>query len=113
MLKLSDLIIDPATLGDPLWLTEITPCYAYRDGKRTNTISGYKYTVAMPARGLEKISIRIGGPQRIDQPISYVAVGFEGLQLYIYWMDGNPMVGARAKDIHLVDPGSGSDTTAT
>lgn len=53
MLKITDIIIDPLTLGSKLWLVDIQPTYSYVDGRRTNTIIGYRYTIALPEKGLE------------------------------------------------------------
>ena len=37
--------------------------------KKTNTVSVYKYTVALPERNLEKVGVKIAGAQLVDQPI--------------------------------------------
>lgn len=44
MLKITDIIIDPLTLGSKLWLVDIQPAYSYVNGHRTDTITGYRYT---------------------------------------------------------------------
>lgn len=101
MFKLQNLKIDVAgTLGERYWLTEVRPIYKYTDNKKTDEISGYRYTIVLPERGLEKISVKIEDKKRIDTPDNYVEVDFEDLELYIYWMSGQPQIGARAKDIH-------------
>ena len=58
-MKLQDLIIDPRSLGSKLWLVDVAPVYEYKDNKRTENITGYRYTVAMPEKALEKINIKI------------------------------------------------------
>ena len=104
MLKITDIIIDPLTLGSKLWLVDIQPTYSYVDGRRTNTISGYRYTIALPEKGLEKISVRIDGGQKAEKPNGFVEVTFQNLELYIYWGTQNqPQLGARATDIQLVE----------
>ena len=104
MLKITDVIIDPCTLGDKLWLVDVHPAYSYIDGHRTDTITGYRYTVALPEKNLEKIAVRIDGEQKIEAPNGFVEVTFQNLELYIYWGAQNqPQVGARATDIQLVE----------
>ena len=53
-MRLSDLTIDPRSLGEKLWLVDVTPAYEYKEGVRTDNISGYRYAVALPERGLDK-----------------------------------------------------------
>lgn len=101
-MKLTDLIIDPRTLGDRLWLVDVTPAYQYITGKRTDTITGYRYTVALPDHGLDKIAIRIDGPQQMSAPDGYIGVVCEGLELYLYWAQGDYHIGARATGIRPV-----------
>ena len=102
MIKLHALKIDVvATLGKRYWLTEVRPVYKYTDNKKTDEIDGYRYTIVLPERGLEKISVKIEGKKRIDTPDNYVEVDFSNLELHIYWLRGQPQIGARAKDIHL------------
>lgn len=102
-MKLTDLKIDPRSLGNKLLLVEVAPTYAYSEGKRTNTVTGYRYTVAMPGHGFDKISVRIDGKQQIDAPDGYVEVTFQDLEIYIYWTPTGYQVGARAKGIQLAD----------
>lgn len=40
-MKLSDLIIDPASLGKHFWLVDVIPSYAYQNGQRTDTVTCY------------------------------------------------------------------------
>ena len=103
-MKISDLIISPKSLGDKLWLVDVSPAYEYKDGKRTDTVLGYRYTVALPEKGLEKINVRIDGDKLMDSPDGYVEVRFDGLEVFIYWSQGQPQVGAKATGIHLVTP---------
>jgi len=60
--------------------------------------------VALPEKGLDKINVRIDGEKRMDTPDGYVEVRFDGLEVFIYWSQSQPQVGARAADIHLVNP---------
>lgn len=101
-MKITDAIINPSTLGNKLWLVEVTPAYAYQGNHRTDTIIGYRYTVALPERNLDKISVRIDGAKRMDAPNGFVDVKFENLEVFIYWSRGEYQLGARATNIHPV-----------
>jgi len=104
MLKITDLIIDPKSLGNKYWLTEIAPVHEYKDNKRTDTVTGYRYTIALPECGLEKINIKIDGKQLLEAPESgFVEVSFQNLEIFIYWLNQQPQVGARAKNVSLVN----------
>lgn len=102
-LKITDLIIDPKSLGEKLWLVGVSPAYEYRNGQRTDTILGYRYTVALPEKSLEKIDIRIDGQQQMETPDGYVEVRFDSLEVSIYWSRGDYHVGAQATGIHLAN----------
>lgn len=81
-MKITDLKIDPCSLDGKFWLTGITASYEYKDNKRTDTVTSYRYTVCLPEKGLEKINVRIDGKQIIDAPESgYVEVRFDGLEV--------------------------------
>lgn len=53
-MKITDLIIDPKSLGEKLWLVEVTPAYEYRNNQRTENVTGYRYAVAMPDKGWKR-----------------------------------------------------------
>ena len=102
-MKITDLIIDPRSLGNKLWLVDVAPAYEYKDNRRTDTVTGYRYTVAMPEKELEKINVKIDGKQLMEKPESYVDVTFTGLEIFVYWSNGQPQVGAKATGISLVN----------
>ena len=102
-MKITDLIIDPKSLGSKLWLVDVTPAYEYKDNRRTDTVTGYRYAIAMPEKGLEKITVKIDGKQLMEAPDGFVEVRFEGLEVFIYWSQGQPQVGAKATGIQLVN----------
>ena len=79
-MKITDLIIDPRSLGSKLWLVEVSPAYEYRENRKTDTVLGYRYTVAMPEKGLDKINVRIDGDKRMDAPDGYAdsSIGARG-----------------------------------
>ena len=60
-MKITDLIIDPKSLGSKLWLVDVSPAYEYQNNRRTDTVLGYRYTVALPEKFLEKVNVRIDG----------------------------------------------------
>ena len=103
-MKITDLIIDNRSMGGKFWLTEVIPAYEYKDGKRTDNLIGYRYMVALPERGLEKIGVKVEGKQLVAAPESgYVDVTFTGLEIFLYWSNGQPQIGARAKAVALVN----------
>lgn len=102
-MTITDLIIDPRSLGTKLWLVDVMPVYEYRNNKRTENISGYRYTVAMPEKNLDKINIKIEGKQQMEKPEGYAEVTFHGLEVFIYWMNGQPQIGAKATGIALAN----------
>ena len=102
LMKITDLIIDPRSLGSKFWLVDVSPAYEYQNNKRTDTVLGYRYAVALPEKGLEKINVRIDGDKRMEAPDGYAEVRFDGLEVFIYWSQGQPQVGAKATGIHLV-----------
>ena len=83
MINIRDLRIDPASLGTKKWLVDIMPAYEYKDGKRTDTVTGYRYIVALPAHGLEKLGIKIDGKQLVEKPEGFIEVEFAGLELRV------------------------------
>ena len=103
-MKLTDLIVSPKSLGDKLWLVDVSPAYEYKDNKRTDTVLGYRYSVALPEKGLDKVDVRIDGQQQAEAPNGYVEVRFDGLEEFIYWSKGEYHVGAKATGIHIVNP---------
>ena len=100
---ITDLIIDPKSLGNVLWLVDVAPVYAYKDNRRTDTVTGYRYTVAMPDKHLDKIGVKLDGKQLVEKPDGYAEVQFSGLEVFIYWLNGQPQVGAKATGITLVN----------
>ena len=82
-------------------LVDIAPAYEYQNGKRTETVTGYRYIVALPAHGLEKLGVRIDGKQLIDKPGEFVAVDFSGLDVRVYESQGHAMLTAKATGIAI------------
>lgn len=102
-MKLNDLIINKKSLGNRLWLVAVAPAYEYQNNKRTDTILGYRYTVALPDKGLDKVDVRIEGQQQMEAPNGYEEVIFDNLEVFLYWSRGDYHVGAKATGIHLAN----------
>ncbi|WP_455259742.1 hypothetical protein [Ruminococcus sp.] len=111
MLKITDLRIDPNSLGEVFLLAEISPSYDYKDGERTTNINGYKYSVALPQLRFEKISIKVPLNKKnnplfdinSENPIpTGVKVGFKNIEVKSYFSNGNINVTASADDVFLV-----------
>lgn len=111
MLKITDLRIDPNSLGDVFLLAEIAPSYDYKEGERTTNINGYKYSVALPKLRFEKISIKIPLEKKSNPLFDInsenpfptgVKVGFKNIEVKSYFSNGNINVTASADDVFLV-----------
>jgi len=102
-MKITDLIIAPESLGEKLWLTEVSAVYEYKDNRRTENIVGYRYTICLPDKQFEKLGVKVDGKKLLETPESYASVKFDGLEVFIYWLNGQPQVGAKATNISLVN----------
>ena len=98
MLNIRDLRIDPASLGSKKLLVDILPAYAYADGRRTDTVTGYRYVVALP----EKLGVKIEGKQLLEKPDGFAEVEFSGLELMIYEAQGHAQISAKATGVSLI-----------
>ena len=102
MLNIRELRIDPASLGGKKLLVDIVPAYAYADGRRTDTVTGYRYVVALPDHQLEKIGVKIEGKQLLEKPEGFAEVEFTGLELMVYEAQGHAQISAKAAGVSLV-----------
>lgn len=99
-MKVTDLVVDVnATLGRKLWVVEVIPAYEYKDGKRTEKVTGYRYMTVLPERKLDKIAIRIDGPAQLETPNGYIEAAFEGLEVSVYWKHGEYDVSVKATKV--------------
>ena len=103
MLNIRNLKIDPTSLGEKMLLVDITPAYEYKDGRRLDTVTGYRYIVALPEHGLEKLGVKIDGKQLLEKPDGFAEVEFDGLEVFAYEAQGKTQINARATGITLVD----------
>ena len=102
MLNIRDLKIDNASLGRKMLLVEVVPAYEYKDKQRTDTITGYRYVVCLVDHHLEKLNVRIDGPQLMAQPDGFVEVDFDGLEVRAYESKGVVNFTAKADGIFAV-----------
>jgi hypothetical protein len=99
-MNIRDLRIDPSSLGRKKFLVDVRPAYDYKDGKRTETVTGYRYEVALPELGFEKLTVRIDGEQQMQKPEEgFAEVEFSGLVIGLYEKDGHVNLSAKAMGI--------------
>lgn len=105
MVDIRKLDIDNRSLGKKMLLVDIAPAYEYKDGRRTDKLVGYRYIVALPEHGLEKIGVRIEDTSPpMEKPDGYAEVEFTGLKVGLYESQGHVQITAKATGIHLVNP---------
>lgn len=104
-MKITDIVIDAeATIGTNPLLVDVKPCYVYIDGKKSDKIEGYRYTVALPQHQFEKIGVKVLGECLIQKPESgYVPVKFENISFRIYWKNGTYDVSAIADYVQEIE----------
>lgn len=104
-IELTDLVIDvEATVGNVLFAKAAYPTFAYEKGVPTSTRDGTRYRVITPVGG---INIKVKGPQTLNVDGSKsVPVYFDGLELYIYFRDGTPVIAGRARAVKVADKGT-------
>ena len=123
MITLRDIKIDTlGSLGHIYVLLRLSPLYDYaKDGRRLDERIGTKYEVACPEKMMRRITVKILGPQTVtataNELMCIKKVKFTGLEAYLYQMNGELKVGARAKKIdwdeEAHEAGMGSGRTAT
>lgn len=73
-----------------------------RTASRTDTVTGYRYIVALPAHGLEKLGVRIDLENSIlDKPDEFAAVISRALTCVFYESQGHAMLTAKATGIAI------------
>ena len=103
MLSIRDLKIDPASLGSTMLLVDVLPVYAYNSGVRSDTVTGFRYMVALPSHALEKLGVKIDGPCQMEKPTEFVSVVFTDLDVSVYESGGKVGITAKAASIRLAD----------
>lgn len=102
-MKVTDVVVDAsATMGKKLWVVDVVPAYEYVNGQRTQNVTGYRYVTVLPERKMEKISVKIDGAAQMEAPNGYVEVVFDGLEVNLYWANGDYNVSAKATAVRPV-----------
>ncbi len=102
-MKVTDVCLDAKrTLGNKLWVVNVTPNYEYRDKKRTENILGYRYETVLVERKMDKIPVDIDGPALLESPNGYYEVAFEGLEARIAWRNGDYYIAAKATGVKVL-----------
>lgn len=104
-LRITDLKIDVASLGNNFLLVDVVPAYVYVDNKRTDTIVGYKYVCALPAHKLEKIAVKIENTTPLIELANgdtMIPVTFDDLEVGTYYRGGSIELSAKASMIHTL-----------
>ena len=106
---IKDLKIDPASLGKHKLLVDTAPVAEYVGGQRTDKVVGYRYIVALPEHGFEKLSVKIVGDKLLDVPDGkdYIAVDFKGLEIKVYEVQGKAQLSATAAEIYEIKQPNG------
>lgn len=102
MLTIRDIGLDLASLGQKL-LVDIAPRREFVDDKPTDKVTGYKYIVALPAKGYKRLGVRIDGKQIMEMPESVTEVEFTGLDISAYVKGKYIQLSAKATGIALVN----------
>lgn len=102
--NLGGLRIAVESFGKEMMLTAVKPYYAYVDGKRTDTVQGYAYTVALPELRFAMLSVKIEGEKQLEAPQGgYTSVQFVGLAVKLYYDSNNKVqLSAKATGIRSV-----------
>lgn len=81
---MKQVIVSPATLGERLRLCRIRPYFEYIDGKRSDTILGYTYTVTCSGFAGERMDIKIPGKKLLGDDAYDRLAKFSNLRIGIY-----------------------------
>lgn len=100
------LFIDNSIFGGDMILTAVQPYKVYQDGKPTNQIGGYKYSVVLPKLCYDQLDVKIEGERLFDlSDGESVAVVFDGLRVRPYVNGGTGRLDftAQADNIRKAD----------
>lgn len=100
-MKLSNCTVIPAFPNCSFLLTRVTPSYIYADGKRTQETDGWKYMVLIPELGYDSLNVKIAGNKQVDVSGPDTFVGFDGLEIKPYVINGKLIVSAHATGIWI------------
>lgn len=106
-IKITDLRIDPTSLGNTFLLADITPVYEYKDGQRTQNLQGFRYFCVLPSLKMEKLGIKVEHTtplvdfEKEDIPVG-TQVNFDNLEVGSYFSNGQININAKASNISFV-----------
>ena len=115
MLSLSALHVDAEkSFGPQKILCDVLPINEFKEGRRTDKITGYKYVIALPFLAYEKISVRVPGERMLeiqgDEPLF---VEFENLEVTIFEYQGKAGFTAKATGVSVAKSQSIEDESRT
>lgn len=103
MLKLSDAIIDPRTIGRRFLLSSVSPIKEYVNGHPTDRITGYRYTVILVDKKYSEFTVKIEGPKQLDvNDENCIPIEFEGLELHVGWSNNGNILTGSATGVHVL-----------
>jgi len=115
-LRITDLRIDPASLGEKFLLADIRPVFEYVNGEKKDKVIGNRYDCVLPKHKMEKIGVKVENkPALIDIETQEIPIGaeikFQGLEIGSYFRDGQIHITAKATDASFVDKGVMANAT--
>lgn len=104
MLKVTDAIVSPETIGQHYLLSSVTPIKEYVNGNATDRITGYRYNIILVDKKYSEFTVKIEGPKQLDaDDDSCIPVAFEGLALHVGWSSNGNVLTGSATGIHVLE----------
>ncbi len=104
MLKVTDAIVSPATIGQHYLLSTVTPVKEYVNGNATDRITGYRYNIILVDKKYSEFTVKIEGPKQLDaDENSCIPVVFDGLEIHVGWSNNGNVLTGSAKGIHILE----------
>lgn len=100
-MDIKKVLKNPSELGRA-WLTGVREVYLYENGKRTDTVIGYKYRIVFIDADAETVDFKILGDKLMDDPEGHVEVELVNPEWVPYVMDNHVRIAAKATGIHAV-----------
>ena len=100
-LKLSDVMIDPRSLGTSMLFAAAAEYYDYTDGVRSTTPSGIKVEVLLPEKAMERLAVKIPGATAFPKADPLAVVRFKDLSVTAYVVNGNVGFKATASAVEI------------
>lgn len=101
-MNINKILINPNDIGT-LWCTGVHPVYEYVDGRPTENLIGYRYSIVAIDMDAESFNVKIPGNQKIDVTSGHKVVKLVDPQWIVYKLDRRPIqVSCKATDIKVV-----------